>query len=195
MLATSHSLLERLHDRADAQAWQRLLTVYEPWLRGWLSRRELQPADVEDVLQDILVVVSEKLPQFAHNGQTGAFRAWLRMILTNQVRYFLRGKRNQEALISPQPLTAWLEQLADPNSALSRQWDQEHDQQIVRRTLASIRAEFNQTTWQVFQMLVLQEHPVAEVAQHFGITANAVYVAKARVLARLREELRGLVDA
>ncbi len=180
MLATSHSLPRASTRPRDAQAWQRLLTVYEPWLRGWLSRQELQPADAEDVLQDILVVVSEKLPQFAHNGQPGAFRAWLRMILTNRVRDFLRGRRNQQALISPRPLTDWLEQLTDPNSALSRQWDQEHDQQIVRRLLASIRGEFNPTTWQVFHMLVLQEHPVAEVAQRFGITANAVYVAKAR---------------
>ena len=85
--------------------------------------------------------------------------------------------------------------MADPHSALSRQWDQEHDQQIVRRLLASIHAEFNPTTWQVFQMLVLHERPAAEVAQHFGITPNAVYVAKSRVLARLRQELAGLVEA
>jgi hypothetical protein len=92
------------------------------------------------------------------------------MILTNQVRHFLSGKRNQKVQGAAQPLSDWLEQLADPNSALSRHWDQEHDQQIVRRLLASIRSEFNPTTWQVFQMLVLQEHPVAEVAQRFGIT-------------------------
>jgi RNA polymerase sigma factor (sigma-70 family) len=194
VLATSQSLLERLHDRADAEAWHRLLTVYEPWLRGWLSRHDLQPADVEDVLQEILVVVSEKLPDFVHNGQPGAFRAWLRTILTNQVRHFLRGRQNRLAVLSPQPLSDWLEQMADPDSALRRQWDQEHDQQLVRRLLASIQAEFNPTTWQVFRMLVLEDRPAAEVAQHLGITANAVYVAKARVLARLRTEVRGLID-
>jgi RNA polymerase sigma-70 factor (ECF subfamily) len=194
MLATSHSLLERLHDRADVQAWQRLLSVYEPWLRGWLSRQDLQQADVDDVLQDILLVVSEKLPEFRHNGRTGAFRAWLRLILTNRVRHFLREKRYHQALISAQEPKSWVDDLADPNSELSRQWDQEHDQQIVRRLLASIHMEFNATTWNVFQMLVLHERPAAEVAEHFGITPNAVYVAKARVLARLRAELRGIVD-
>jgi RNA polymerase sigma-70 factor (ECF subfamily) len=194
MFATSRSLLERLHDRGDAQAWQRLLNVYEPWLRGWLSRADLQPADRDDVLQDILVVVSEKLPQFVHNGQPGAFRAWLRMILTNRVRHFLRGQQNRQARVSLQPLNDWLDQLADPASGLSKQWDQEHDQQLARRMLATIQMEFNTQTWEVFRLLVLEEVPAAEVAQRFGITANLVYVAKSRVLARLRLELRGLID-
>jgi RNA polymerase sigma-70 factor (ECF subfamily) len=195
MYATSQSLLERLRDRADEQAWQRLMALYEPWLRGWLSRHALQPADVEDVLQEILTVVSTKLPEFMHNGRTGAFRSWLRTILTNQVRHFLRGQRNRLAVLAPQPADDWLQQLDDPHSDLSRQWDEEHDQQLVRRTLASIQAEFSTQTWQIFQMLVLEDRPAAEVAQQLGLTPNAVYVAKARVLARLRAELRGLVDS
>jgi RNA polymerase sigma-70 factor (ECF subfamily) len=193
-LATSQSLLERLRDRADSQAWQRLLAVYEPWLRGWLSRHDLQPADVEDVLQEVLVVVSSKVRDFVHSGRPGAFRTWLRTILTNQVRHFLRGRRNRQAVLASLPLPDWLEQLEDGNSDLSRQWDQEHDQQLVRRMLALIQAEFNATTWQAFEMLVLEDRPAAEVARRLGQTANAVYVAKARVLARLRAEVRGLAE-
>jgi len=140
------------------------------------------------------VVVSEKLPEFVHNGQPGAFRTWLRTILTYRVRHFIRGRQNRQALVAPQPLTDWLDQLADPDSALSRQWDQEHDEQLARRLLASIHAEFNAKTWQVFRLLVLEEVPAAEVARRLHITPNAVYVAKARVLSRLREELRGLMD-
>lgn len=194
MVVTSQSLLARLNDRADVAAWQRLLAVYEPWLRGWLSRQGLQRADAEDLLQDVLLVVSQELPGFVHNGQRGAFRAWLKAIVTNRVRHFLRSRRNRIGKAS-QPLSDWVEQLADPASALSKQWDLEHDQQLVRRTLASIQSDFNETTWKVFRMLVLEDRPVAEVAQAMGITANAVYVAKARVLARLREELRGIVES
>jgi RNA polymerase sigma factor (sigma-70 family) len=192
MLATSHSLLERLHDPADHEAWRRLTSVYEPWLRGWLSRHRLQPADVEDVLQDILVAVNARIGEFVHNGQAGAFRAWLRTILTFRVRHFLRGQRNQRALQGHD--ADWLDQLEDADSALSREWDLEHDRHLVRGVLAGLRLEFNATTWGVFQMLVLEDHPAAEVAEHFGITANAVYVAKSRVLSRLRAELRGLTN-
>jgi RNA polymerase sigma-70 factor (ECF subfamily) len=194
MLATSPSLLQRLQDRGDRLAWQRLVSVYSPWLRGWLSRHDLQPADVEDVLQDVLLVVSEKLPDFVHNGWPGAFRTWLRTILTHRVRHFLRERRNRQAHVVAEPMPGWLDQLEDGGSDLCRQWDHEHDQHLARRLLASIQPELNPTTWQAFRMLVLEDRRAAEVAEHLGMTANAVYVAKARVLARLREELRGLVD-
>ena len=194
MLGTSHSLLERLRDRADHQAWQRMLTLYEPWLRGWLSRHDLQPADVEDVLQDILVVVRDKLPGFVHNGQPGAFRSWLRTILTNRVRHFLRGRRSRQAVLASLPRTDWLEQLEDADSDLARQWDREHDRHLVRGLLASIQAEFSPTTWQVFELLVLEDRPTAEVVERLGVTTNMVYIAKGRVLGRLRAEARGLVD-
>jgi RNA polymerase sigma-70 factor (ECF subfamily) len=193
MTATSPSLLQRLHNRADAQAWQRLTAVYEPWLRGWLSRQDLQAADVEDVLQDVFLTVSENLAVFVHNGRTGAFRSWLRSILTHRVRHFLRTRRNRKDRVATQAVSDWVEQLADPASALAQQWDHEHDREIVRHLLAQIQHEFNDRTWQVFRMLVLEERPAAEVAAELGITANAVYVAKARVLGRLRSELRGLV--
>jgi RNA polymerase sigma-70 factor (ECF subfamily) len=194
MAATSQSLLESLRDRANERAWQRLLTVYEPWLRGWLGRHDLQPADVEDVLQDVLVVVSEKVPSFVHNGQPGAFRTWLRAILTNRVRHFLRARRNREAVVTLAPSLDWLEQLEDDNSALVHEWNQEHDQQLMRRMLALIQTEFTTRTWELFHLLVLENRPAVEVAQQFQIKPNAVYVAKARVLARLRLELRGLME-
>jgi RNA polymerase sigma-70 factor (ECF subfamily) len=124
MLTTSRTLLDRLKDRRDAQAWQLWLTVYEPWLRDWLSANRLQPADVDDLRQNILVVVSQKLPAFVHNGRPGAFRAWLRGILVNEVRYFLRGRQRP----CGDGLTDWIDQLEDSNSELSKLWDLEHDQ-------------------------------------------------------------------
>jgi RNA polymerase sigma-70 factor (ECF subfamily) len=76
---TSLSLLERVCD-GDAEAWRRLVALYEPLLRSWLRRTPLQPADRDDLLQQILMVLVRKLPTFRHNGRPGAFRAWLRAI-------------------------------------------------------------------------------------------------------------------
>jgi RNA polymerase sigma-70 factor (ECF subfamily) len=194
MVVTPRSLLERLNDRADAEAWRRMLSVYEPWLRGWLTRQGLQPADVEDLLQDVLLAVSQELPGFVHNGRNGAFRCWLKAILSNRLRHFLRTRQNREGMLAQQPMSGVVDQLDDPASELSRQWDQEHDQQLVRRMLANVRAEFNDATWRIFQLLVLEDRPAAEVARTVGVSANAVYVAKSRVLSRLREELRGLIE-
>ena len=194
MDVTSQSLLQRLNDRANAQAWQRLHSVYEPWLRGWLGRQDLQSADVEDLLQDVLVVVSQELPRFVHNGQPGAFRSWLRTILSNRVRHFLRTRKNREGLVAPQPLSDWVEQLADPASALSKQWDQEHDHQLVRRLLASIQPEFNETTWHVFQMLVLEDRPPRRSPRPLESRRTPSMSPSRACCARMRAELHGLID-
>jgi RNA polymerase sigma-70 factor (ECF subfamily) len=189
MLTTSRTLLDRLRNQQDPHAWQCWLSVYEPWLRDWLGRHHFQPADTDDLLQNILVVVSRKLPAFVHNGQPGAFRAWLRRILVHEVRSFLRQRQRPAAGL---PFD-WLNRLEDPSSELSRQWDREHDQQVVRRLLAAIQPDFEESTWEVFRLLVLEDRPAAEVAQRTGLNRNAIYVAKSRVLKRLRQELGGLV--
>src|SRR5262249_49082561 len=136
----------------------------------------------------VLAVVSQKLPDFVHNGRPGAFRAWLRAILANKVRRFLEKRSRAGA-----PLPDWLNGLDDPSSDLSRQWDLEHDQYLVRRLLAAIRPEFQPRTWEVFRLLVLEDRRPAEVAQRCGMTPNAVHRAKWSVLNRLRQELGGLV--
>jgi RNA polymerase sigma-70 factor (ECF subfamily) len=187
MLTTSRTLLDRLRSQHDPHAWQRWLSVYEPLLRAWLGRHRFQPADIDDLVQNILVVVSRKLPAFAHNGQPGAFRAWLRGILVHEIRSFWRQRQTAE------PPSDWLDRLEDPSSELSRQWDLEHDQQLVRRLLAIVQSDFQRQTWEVFRLLVLEDRPAAEVAQRCGMSLNAVYVARSRVLARLRQEVAGLV--
>jgi RNA polymerase sigma-70 factor (ECF subfamily) len=187
MLTTSRTLLDRLRNQQDPRAWQVWLSVYEPWLRDWLGRHHFQPADSDDLLQNILVVVSRKLPAFVHNGQPGAFRTWLRHILVHEVRSFFRRRRP-----AADPPSDWLDRLEDPGSDLSRQWDQEHNQQVVRRLLAAIQRDFEDSTWEVFRLLVLEDRPAAEVARRTGLTRNAIYVAKSRVLKRLRQDLGGL---
>jgi RNA polymerase sigma-70 factor (ECF subfamily) len=188
MLTTSRTLLDRLRNQQDPHAWRCWLTVYEPWLRDWLGRHHFQSADTDDLLQNILVVVSRKLPAFVHTGQPGAFRAWLRRILVTEVRSFLRQRQRQG-----DPPADWLDRLEDPGSEQSRQWDLEHDQQVVRRLLAAIQPDFEASTWEVFRLLVLEDRPAAEVAQRTGLNRYAIYVAKSRLLKRLREEVNGLV--
>jgi RNA polymerase sigma-70 factor (ECF subfamily) len=87
-----------------------------------------------------------------------------------------------------------LDQLEDPQSSLSHLWDQEHDRHVVHRLLELLRPEFEATTWQAFQLLVLEGKPSEEAAQQLGISANAVRIAKSRVLSRLRQEVDGLID-
>jgi len=136
------------------------------------------------------MAVRQGLPAFSHNGRPGAFRAWLRTILVRQARLFWRS-RERQAEAAPD----WLDQLEDPASELSRQWEQEHNQQLVRRLLGVIQGDFKADVWEAFRLLVLEDLPAAEVARRCGKSENAVYVIKSRVLARLRQELGDLVES
>jgi RNA polymerase sigma-70 factor (ECF subfamily) len=189
MIPTSATLLERLRDRGDAAAWERLVRLYSPLIRGWSTRHLPQSADVDDLAQQVFLVVVEKLPAFEHNGRTGAFRAWLRGISVNRLRMFWRS-RPEGGGPDPEPL---LQQLEDPHSDLSRQWDREHDQHVARQMLALLEPEFKPTTWRAFCLLVLDGWEPERVAAEVGLSVNAVFITKSRVLRRLREEMTGLV--
>jgi RNA polymerase sigma factor (sigma-70 family) len=194
MLPTSATLLERLRDRADAEAWQRLVDWYAPLLSGWLRRHALQNADVDDLVQEVLLTVAREASRFQHNGRPGAFRHWLRTILVHRLREFWRGRRLRPMVTGDSDFAGLLGQLEAPDSGISRLWDQEHDQHVVRRLLAAIEPQFASSTWQAFRRVVLDGARPDTVAAELGLTLNAVFIAKSRVLQRLRAEGRGLLD-
>ena len=93
-----------------------------------------------------------------------------------------------------QSIDEQLAQLEDPNSDLSARWDQEHDQHVLRRLRELIEPEFSAASWQAFTRTALKGERPAAVAADLGVTDNAVLLAKSRVLRRLRQESRGLID-
>jgi RNA polymerase sigma-70 factor (ECF subfamily) len=190
---TSASLLDRIRLAADPADWQRLVDLYTPLIRGWLRRYGVRPDDGDDLVQDVLAVVVRRVPEFQHNHRRGAFRSWLRHIAVNRLReYWRQLKARPDA--PGGDLDAALEQLEDGDSPLSRQWDREHDLHVTRRLLDLLCGQFESTTWEAFRRTALDGRPADEVAAELGMTPNAVYVARSRVLARLRREAAGLVD-
>lgn len=188
---TSKSLLVRARDRSDESAWRRLTTLYEPLVTRWVRPHVAQRADAEDVVQEVLTTLVRELPRFDHNQRAGAFRAWLRKITVHRLRAYWDRRDARDA--GPQ-LEDHLAQLADPASALSRSWDEEHDRHVLSLLLESIRLEFQPATWKAFERQVRDGSPAADVAAELGLSVNAVLIAKSRVLKRLREKAAGLVD-
>jgi RNA polymerase sigma-70 factor, ECF subfamily len=194
MSQTSLSLLERLGDRSDSGAWTRLVDLYSPLIRRWLGRYDLTPSDVDDLCQTVLTALVANLPSFRHNGRVGAFRAWLRTITINSVRQAFRRDRKATASPGGSAFLASLEQLDDPASELSRLWDRAHDEHVLRAVLTMAEAEFEPQTWRAFRRQVLEEARPQAVADELETSVNAVLIAKSRVLKRLRELTRGLID-
>jgi RNA polymerase sigma-70 factor (ECF subfamily) len=184
---TSASLLERAAAAGEAGAWHELVALYAPLLQVWLTSAGLQRADRDDVSQRVLEVLVRRLSEFRHSGRTGAFRAWLRGITTNILREFWRDR--------PAPAAdSVLEQLRDPDGALSRVWDEQHDRHVLHALLERVRPEFSESTWAAFHRTAVDGAAPRQVAEELRMSINSVFVAKARVLARLRQRAAGLVD-
>jgi RNA polymerase sigma-70 factor (ECF subfamily) len=188
---TSLTLLEQLAGPSDEGAWERFVTLYQPLIHGWVRRLGVPAPHAADVVQDVFTIVVAELPRFAHNGQPGAFRTWLRTIAVNRLRVFWRQAR------SPADGEAFLrrvEELEDPHSDLSRLWDQEHDHFVLSRLLQLVEAEVAPATFEAFRRLTFEEASAATVAADLGMSVGAIYVAKSRVLQRLRRAARQFVE-
>jgi RNA polymerase sigma-70 factor (ECF subfamily) len=190
MAETPISLLEQLQRNPDDAAWRRLVDLYMPLLQRWVRNCGVQAADADDLSQEALMAVVKSLPTFQHNHHPGAFRRWLRVILVHRLLPFFRSRKHR----TDDNALQQLQDLEDPTSPASQQWDLEHDRHVVGRLLELIRPEFQATTWQAFRRLGLDGASGEDAAQELGISVNAAIVAKCRVLNRLRELARGLVD-
>lgn len=195
MLDTSHSLLELLCEPSDPQAWDRLIGVYTPFLRSYLRKQQLLPvADVDDLVQEVLLTMARELPQFQHNGNPGAFRSWLRMIVVNRLRHFWRTRQQQPQAVGGSDFLKRLDELEDQASNISHVWEQEHNLYTMRTLMELVRPRFAEQTWQAFRRQVMDGESVETVMAETGLSANSVYVAKFRVLRALRQAAEGLVD-
>jgi RNA polymerase sigma-70 factor (ECF subfamily) len=193
MADTSASLLDRLRSDPNEGSWQRLVDLYTPLIRNWLRQQAALEQDADDLTQNVLVVVMRKVPEFERE-RTGSFRKWLRTITVNCLRDFRRGGKNRPVAMGDGAFAAVLEQLEDPHSSMSQLWDREHDQHVTRYLLDQIQDRFEPTTWQAFRRVALDGAPAADVAQELGLTVNAVFIAKSRVMTVLRHEGAGLLD-
>jgi RNA polymerase sigma-70 factor, ECF subfamily len=184
---TPASLLDHVRNPADQAAWKRFVQIYTPLLYHWAHRIRLQDQDAADLVQDVFTVLVQKLPEFQYDRQR-SFRAWLKTVLLNKWREHQR-RRAPVALEGNGNSVA-----APPDAEPDGLSEAEYRQQLVQRTLKLIRPEFQPATWQAFWQSFIAGRPAPEVARDLGITVNAVYIAKCRVLRRLRRELDGLLD-
>ena len=195
MHETSLSLLERLRHSPENEGWSRLEDLYAPLLRAWLRRYDVQDSDANDLVQEVLLAVSKDLNKFEHRGQPGAFRGWLKAILINRLRKFWRARDRRPQVRGDSDIDARLAQLDDPASEMSRIWDREHDQYVLRQLMALAEPHFEPQTWKAFCRVALGGSKPNVVAKEMGISLNAVCLAKSRVIRRLRQEATGLIES
>lgn len=193
MAETSVSLLDRLRYQPAETDWQRLVEMYTPLIQGWLRQQARNLHDVDDVVQEVLTVVVRRISEFEHE-RPGSFRRWLKSITINCLRDHWKRLRNKPVGTGDSDFLNMLHQLEDPHSELSRMWEEEHDRHITQRLLQLIRPRFEAKTWRAFERIAFDGASPDETATELGISVNAVFIAKSRVLTALRQEGRGLLD-
>ena len=192
---TSLTLLNRLRQSPDSDSWNRFVGSYAPLVRAWLSRYDVQASDADDLSQEVLLAIFQSVAEFDHNGNAGAFRAWIKQILVNRLRNYWRRKTRDLSISAGTSIDERLGELDDPESALSLLWNQEHDQHVLAALLRSVERHFTPDTWNAFIRVALDGAKANVVVEELGISLNAVFVAKSRVLNRLRQEAEGLVES
>lgn len=193
---TSNSLLAGVRDSSNHAAWDTLVACYTPFVRSILLARGIKVSDLEDVMQNVLSVVVRRIPEFERQ-RVGSFRAWIRSICANcLLEHYRKAKRDAKGDqgTGESKMARVLQELADPVSDLSRYWDEEHDAYLLARLLSKVEDEFRPNTFHAFRRLAIENEPVDEVASGLGITVNAAFVARSKVLKRLRQIAAGMID-
>lgn len=188
MTLTPASLLDRLRQPFEAAAWTRFVALYTPMIYSWGRRVGLQEQDAADLVQEVFVTLLQVLPSFSYDHQQ-SFRRWLRTVTLNKWRN-LRKRRERKPVLLPGGDLDAMTGTSDGDSA----WEAEYQQHLARQALTIMRADFQETTWRSCWETVVNGRAAGEVAAELGLTAGAVYAAKFRVLDRLRQELRGMLD-
>lgn len=189
--STPQSFIEAMAASQSALHWERFLFLYQPLFERWLRQYPITASDAPDLIQETLLVVLRRLPEFKHNGQTGAFRSWLKQILDYQVSHHFRKTRSRT---SSDSIISKLD-IADPNSNLDLLWEQEHDREILRRLLQLTRPMVPAKSWEAFYRTTIGGEESLHVASELEMTINAVYIARSRVLALLRRFGRGMIES
>jgi RNA polymerase sigma factor (sigma-70 family) len=193
---TRASLLVRIRDGRDHDAWRQFVQVYAPVVYAFARKRGLQDADAADVMQDVLRSVSRAAGRLNYDPSRGSFRGWLYTVARNKIFNSLNGSRRDPAQGSGDTgVRQKLEELPGAEMQLAEAWDEEYERSVAALAMRRVQGEFKPATWQAFWGTAVEGRQAADVGEQLQMSPGAVYVARSRVLARLKDEVRRLQEA
>jgi RNA polymerase sigma-70 factor (ECF subfamily) len=184
---TRASLLVRLPQAADAAAWDEFAQLYAPVVWRLARRRGLQPADADDLVQEVLAAVARSVAGWLDDDGRGRFRAWLLTIARNTTINFLTRAKHRPLASGDSAAAHLLAQLPQPSAdGAAELVDLEVRRELFRRAADQVQDEVAPATWQAFWQTAVAGRPIAEVARHLDMSAGSIYIARSRVMVRLR---------
>jgi RNA polymerase sigma factor (sigma-70 family) len=187
---TRASLLLRIRDVKNHEAWEQFVEIYTPLIYGFCRTRGLQDADSADVAQESMRAVAQAIGKFEYDPQRGKFRNWLLTVVRSKFHNFVAQQQRQPELAGNTTLQFKIDrEAASPEES---DWEAEYHRRIFHWAAERIRSEFQESTWQAFWRTAIDERDGKEVAESLGLSVGAVYAAKSRVIARLKAEIQGV---
>ena len=191
---TQPTLLVRIRNAHDHDAWTRFVDLYAPLVYGFLRKRGLQDADAADLTQDVLRKVAVAVKQFDYDTSRGSFRSWLLTIVQNSLATYWRGDPNKERPGGDTEAYLMLNEIAQPaNNGDSVEWDAEYQRQIFHYAATVVKQDFTPSTWQAFWQTAVEGRSGKELAEELQMSVAAVYLAKGRVMNRIKDQVKLLV--
>ena len=188
---TRASLLVQIRDGANHAAWQEFVNLYGPVVYGFARKRGLQDADAADIVQDVLRSVSSSIGRLDYDRHQGTFRGWLFTVTRNKVFNFLSARRIRPQGSGDTTTNRLLDTQPNGNDD-SDVWELEYQRRLAALAMDRIKEEFQANTWQAFLLTAVEGAGATDVAKQLRMSPGAIYVAKSRVLARLRDEIEAM---
>ncbi len=190
---TRATLLLRLRDPRDGAAWGEFVDLYGPLVYGYLRKQGLQDADAADLCQDVLAAVAGAIGRLEYDPAKGAFRNWLFTVVRRKLLNWRasRGRRLQGS--GDTDVQRVLERRPAPAGA-EADWDAGWEERVFAWACGQVRRDVTAATWQAFWRTAIEDQPGKQVAADLGLTVAAVYRARSRVLARLKELVQSVQE-
>ena len=187
---TRGSLLVRLRDAADGPAWRQFVEIYAPLIFGFFRKKGVQDADAADLTQDVLAAVARALRDFAYDPRKGSFRGWLFTAVRHRLQRFCESRPVQGA--GGTTALEQLQQLPLPDEEPA--WQQDYERRLFHWAADQVRPTVAETTWQAFWQTAIEGKDPKDVGKALGLAVAAVYMAKSRMLAKLKAIIREVGD-
>jgi RNA polymerase sigma-70 factor (ECF subfamily) len=190
---TRASLLLRLRDAEDGDAWREFVDLYAPLVYGYARKQGLQDADAADLCQEVLRAIAGAVGRLEYDPRRGAFRNWLFTVVRRKLSNWREAHGNRAQGSGDTGTHQLLEQCPAPDVS-GAEWDVEWERRLVAWACEQARRQVTEATWQAFWRTAVEGQPGKRVAADLGLSVAAVYHARSRVLARLKDLVQSVQE-
>lgn len=191
---TRASLILRLSDPTDSAAWEEFVAIYQPLVFRLGRRKGMQPADAQELVQEVMLAISRSVAGWVPDRDRGRFRDWLYRIARNLMTNFLTRRKYQNWGTGDSRVAELIQQQPDPACEEATLYDLEFRRELFHQVAEQVKSEVTEKTWDAFRLSCIEEIPIRDVAERLGMSVGSIYIARSRVIFRLREKVAAYED-